>query len=67
MTLSIHTHDAWGNVNVGEFLSLDEAKHAFEQLCNDPWYRNDGTVKGLELIQTDAAGSVERLAWHAFD
>jgi hypothetical protein len=54
-------------VNVGEFLSLDEAKHAFEQLCNDPWYRNDGTVKGLELIQTDAAGSVERLAWHAFD
>lgn len=50
MTFSINTHDAWGIVRVGCFTSLEEAREAFATLCQDPWYQQDGGVKGLELV-----------------
>jgi hypothetical protein len=50
MTFSINTHDAWGIVRVGCFASLEEAREAFATLCQDPWYQQDGGVKGLELV-----------------
>lgn len=77
MTFSINTHDAWGIVKVGCFASLEEAREAFATLCQDPWYQQDGGVKGLELVDDgdrngDAKGrvgdrdpgtSARRLAW----
>lgn len=66
MTFSISTHDAWGLVPVGDYASLEEAQTAFSALCEDPWYRADGTVKGLELVEISAAGERRRLAWFGF-
>jgi hypothetical protein len=66
MTYSLRTHDSWGTVPVGVFASLDEARSAFRALCDDPWYRQDGTVKGVELLGPDPAGVPRRLAWFAF-
>ena len=66
MTFAINTHDAWGVARVGEFQSLQEARLAFAALCEDPWYRSDGTVRGVELVQTGAAAGAQRLAWFAF-
>lgn len=63
---SIRTHDAWGSVPVGAFNSLEEARQAFRALCDDPWYRQDGTVRGVELLESDATGQPQRLQWHAF-
>lgn len=62
MAFSIHTHDAWGTIQVAEFSSLEEARTAFSELCQDPWYRQDGGVKGLELVHS-REGSSERLEW----
>lgn len=64
MTYSIHTHDSWGIVPVGSFDSLEEARQAFAALREDPWYRRDGTVRGLELVQMSEQG-LQRLEWHA--
>ena len=66
MAFSTCTHDAWGVVTVGDFHSLEEARKAFSALCEDPWYRNDGTVKGLELVQRTPEGGVGRLDWFPF-
>jgi hypothetical protein len=66
MTFSIHTHDAWGTVPVGDFQSLEEARQAFGMICQDPWYRQDGSVKGVELVQRTPEGASERLDWFAF-
>lgn len=66
MSFSIHTHDAWGSVKVGDFQSLEEARQAFADLCQDPWYRQDGGVKGLELVQQSDAGAAQRLDWYPF-
>lgn len=66
MTFSIHTHDAWGTVPVGDFQSLEEARQAFAMICQDPWYRQDGSVKGVELVQRTPEGASERLDWFAF-
>ena len=63
MSFSIDTHDAWGVVKVGDFPSLEEARRAFTALCQDPWYQQDGGIKGLELTQ-GAEG--QRLDWFAF-
>lgn len=63
---SIRTHDAWGSVPVGSFSSLEEARQAFRALCEDPWYRQDGTVRGVELLESDGSGQSQRLQWHAF-
>ncbi len=66
MTYTIHTHDSWGTVKVGDFQSLEEAREAFAALCSDPWYRSDGTVRGVELIQDGSPGDRHRLDWFAF-
>lgn len=66
MSFSIHTHDAWGSVKVGEFHSLEEARKAFAELLQDPWYAQDGGVKALELLQQSEGGSAQRLDWFAF-
>lgn len=66
MSFSIHTHDAWGSVTVGDFQSLEEARQAFADLCQDPWYSQDGGVKGLELVQNNDAGAAQRLDWFTF-
>ena len=66
MTYAIATHDAWGTVEVGRFASLDQAREAFSSLCADPWYRSDGTVKGVELLALEATGPGQRLDWFSF-
>lgn len=66
MGYAINTHDAWGVVQVGAFQSLEEARQAFATLCQDPWYRQDGGVKGLELVHDADDGSRQRLEWFSF-
>lgn len=65
MTYTINTHDAWGIVRIGSFETLDEARKAFAELCQDPWYQQDGSVRGLELAQDGDCGTSQRLAWFA--
>lgn len=66
MTFTIQTHDSWGTVKVGSFESLAEAKRVFVTLCQDPWYRIDGMVKGVELVEDSEQGDAIRLDWFAF-
>jgi hypothetical protein len=66
MSYSLYTHDSWGVLKIADFPSLDEARQAFGSLCEDPWYRNDGTVKGIELVQANPAGEAQRLDWFGF-
>lgn len=66
MAFTIYTHDSWGAVAVGNFQRLDEAQEAFRTLCQDPWYKQDGTVKALELAEDSATGKGQRLDWFAF-
>jgi len=66
MTFAVNTHDSWGIVQVGNYQSLEEARQVFSSICDDPWYRSDGTVKGVELVQGAGAGVGQRLDWFAF-
>jgi len=66
MTFSIRTHDSWGVVPVGDFQTLEEARQVFSDLCKDPWYKADGTVKGVELVVDSEAGEGQRLEWFSF-
>lgn len=66
MTFTINTHDSWGVLKVGDFATLEQAREAFSSLCQDPWYRDDGTVRGVELLQTGQDGAAQRLDWFAF-
>ncbi len=66
MPFSIRTHDSWGAVPVGDFQSQEEARQAFSNLCQDPWYRQDGTVKGLELVEITPGGDPRRIDWFTF-
>jgi hypothetical protein len=66
MGFSINTHDAWGVVKVGDFQSLEDARRAFTALCQDPWYQQDGGIKGLELVQSTEDAKGQRLDWFAF-
>ena len=66
MTFSICTHDSWGVVPVGDFQSLEEARQVFSDICQDPWYKSDGTVKGVELVVNSEAGEGQRLDWFSF-
>ena len=66
MTFSIRTHDSWGVVPVGDFQSLEEARQVFTALCQDPWYKADGTVRGVELVVNSEAGEGQRLDWFSF-
>lgn len=53
-------------VPIGDYSSLEEAREAFTALCEDPWYRQDGTVKGIELVETSPQGTRQRIEWFAF-
>jgi hypothetical protein len=66
MAFSIRTHDSWGVVPVGDFQSIEEARQVFADLCQDPWYKADGTVKGVELLVNSEAGEGQRLDWFSF-
>jgi hypothetical protein len=66
MAFQINTHDSWGVVNVATFQTLEEARQAFRAICDDPWYRQDGTVKGVELLEETTAGGGQRLDWFGF-
>jgi hypothetical protein len=66
MAFTIYTHDAWGLVSVGSFASLEQARQAFRTLCQDPWYRADGGVRGVELVEESEAGQGQRLDWYSF-
>ena len=66
MTFAVNTHDSWGIVKVGDYQSLEEARKVFASICQDPWYKNDGTVKGVELVQGADVGASQRLDWFAF-
>jgi len=66
MTFSIRTHDSWGVVPVGNFQSIEEARQVFTDLCQDPWHKADGSVKGVELVVDNEAGEGQRLDWFAF-
>jgi hypothetical protein len=64
MSYAVNTHDSWGILQVGNYQSLEEAKQVFASICEDPWYKSDGTAKGVELV--DNAGASQRLKWFAF-
>jgi hypothetical protein len=66
MPFRLYTHDGWGKVPVGEFATLEEARSAFSTLGQDPWYRNDGSVKAIELVESGVAAEDRRLDWLAF-
>jgi hypothetical protein len=66
MTYAINTYDSWGIVKVGNYQSLEEARKIFASICQDPWYKSDGTVKGVELVLDGDAGACQRLEWFAF-
>jgi hypothetical protein len=53
-------------VKVGNYPSLEEARRVFTSICGDPWYKNDGTFKGVELVQEGDAGAGQRVDWFAF-
>jgi len=63
---TIKTHDSWGIVKVGTFQSLEEARKVFSSLCEDPWYKSDGMVKGVELLQDTQQGEGIRMDWYTF-
>lgn len=65
MAFSIRTHDAWGVVDVGDFDALDQARAVFSALCDDPWYRDDGTVRGVELVEKTQS-LTRQIDWFAF-
>ena len=66
MAFSLWTHDAWGVVKVGMFETLAEARQAFAELAQDPWYKADGTVRGVELRNDAEPSGMQRLDWIAF-
>jgi hypothetical protein len=66
MTFSVRTHDSWGVVPVGDFQTLEEARQVFTALCQDTWYKADGTMKGVELVVDSEAGEGQRLDWFPF-
>lgn len=66
MSFAIRTHDGWGVVTVASFPTLEEARSVFASLCQDPWYRQDGSVRGLELVQCAEGSQTQRLDWLAF-
>ena len=66
MPFAIYTHYSWGVVKVASFKSLGEAQQVFSAVCCDPWYQQDGGVKGVELVQNAEEGASQRLDWFAF-
>ncbi|MFO0018240.1 MAG: hypothetical protein ACK52U_17035 [Synechococcaceae cyanobacterium] len=57
--------DSWGRTEVGSFEALEPAQEAFEALRQDRWCNDDGTVRGLSLLEQGAEGERE-VASHRF-
>ena len=66
MPFAIYTHDSWGVVKVASLKTLGEAQQVFSAVCCDPWYQQDGGVKGVEMVQNSEDGASQRLDWFAF-
>ena len=64
-TYIVYTHDAWGRTNVGSFPVLEQAREVFNALCTDRWCNDDGTMRGLSLVEESADG-VRTVATHSF-
>ena len=65
MRYTIYLQDSWGRSDVGRFDAIDQAREAFEALRQDRWCNDDGTVRGLLLVEQAADG--ERVvASHSF-
>ncbi len=47
----MNPHDSWTIVQVGNYYSLEEARKVFLSICEDPWFKSDGIVKGMELVR----------------
>ncbi|SBO41980.1 hypothetical protein [Cyanobium sp. NIES-981] len=56
---SVISHDGWGSTSVGEFASLAEAQELFRTLCADRWFRTDGAIKGLSIVERAGGTTVE--------
>jgi hypothetical protein len=59
MRYSLFIQDSWGRTEVGSFEALQPAQEAFEALRQDRWCHDDGTVRGVLLVEQGAEG--ERL------
>jgi len=66
MAYAINTHDSWGIVKIGNYLSLEEARTVFADRCDDLWCKIDGTIKAVVLVQGTDAGAGQGLEWFAF-
>jgi hypothetical protein len=56
MRYSLFIQDSWGRTEVGRFEALQPAQEAFEALRQDRWCRDDGTVRGVSLVEQGAEG-----------
>lgn len=56
MTYSLYLQDSWGRARVGSYETLAQAREVFEALCQDRWCVEDGTVRGVALVEHDTTG-----------
>lgn len=56
MRYSLVLQDSWGRTEVGSFDALEPAREAFEALCQDRWCNDDGTVRGVSLLERSPEG-----------
>lgn len=59
MPFAIYTHDSWGVVKVASFKTLGEAQQVFSAVCCDPWYQQDGGVKGWSWFRIPRMGQAK--------
>jgi hypothetical protein len=52
----VYSHDGWGNTCVGECDTLAQAEELFRALRVDHWFLNDGSVKGISLVEHGDGG-----------
>lgn len=56
MRYNLYLQDSWGRTHVGGFDLLQSAQEAFEALRADRWCQDDGTVRGLTLVEQTLEG-----------
>ncbi|MEB3361454.1 MAG: hypothetical protein VKI42_04945 [Synechococcaceae cyanobacterium] len=56
MRYSLVLQDSWGRTEVGSFDALAPAQEAFDALRQDRWCNDDGTVRGVSLLERTAEG-----------
>jgi hypothetical protein len=65
MRYTIVSQDSWGQTDVGRFESLEQAREAFQAICNDRWFIDDGTIRAVAIVEDSATGP-RTLERHAF-